>query len=60
MVLPVWGDHLDADRLERLALIDRLPGKRVRPLVDRSIVWRKSLMRGLDTRERKEFARQAG
>jgi transcriptional regulator with XRE-family HTH domain len=34
-------------RLERLALIDRLPGERVRPLVDRNIVWRKAPMRGL-------------
>ncbi|MBS0255249.1 MAG: hypothetical protein JSS36_08600 [Proteobacteria bacterium] len=34
-------------RLERLALIDRLPGGRVRPLVDRAIVWRKSPMRRL-------------
>lgn len=34
-------------RLERLALIDRLPGGRVRPLVDRSIVWRKTPMRAL-------------
>lgn len=33
-------------RLERLALIDRLPTGRVRPLVDRAIVWRKTPMRG--------------
>lgn len=32
-------------RLERLALIDRLPGGRVRALVDRTIVWRKAPMR---------------
>ncbi len=32
-------------RLERLALIDRLPGGRVRPLIDRAIYWRKSPMR---------------
>lgn len=32
-------------RLERLALVDRLPGGRVRPLIDRAIVWRKSPMR---------------
>ncbi len=32
-------------RLERLALIDRLPGGRVRPLIDRAIIWRKSPMR---------------
>lgn len=34
-------------RLERLALIDRLGGGRVRPLIDRSIVWRKTPMRAL-------------
>lgn len=34
-------------RLERLALIDRLPGGRVRPRIDRSIVWRKTPMRAL-------------
>lgn len=34
-------------RLERLALIDRRPGWRVRPLVDRSIVWRKTPMRAM-------------
>lgn len=34
-------------RLERLALIDRLPGGRVRPLIDRAIVWRKTPMRSL-------------
>ena len=32
-------------RLERLALVDRLAGGRVRPLIDRAIVWRKSPMR---------------
>jgi transcriptional regulator with XRE-family HTH domain len=32
-------------RLERLALIDRLPSGRVRPLIDRNIIWRKSPMR---------------
>ncbi|MEY5007181.1 MAG: hypothetical protein RL764_497 [Pseudomonadota bacterium] len=32
-------------RLERLALIDRLPMGRVRPLVDRAIIWRKTPMR---------------
>lgn len=31
--------------LVRLALIDRLPGGRVRPLVDRNIIWRKTPMR---------------
>ena len=34
-------------RLERLALIDRLSGGRVRPLVDRTIIWRKAPMRTL-------------
>lgn len=34
-------------RLERLALIDRLPGGRIRPLVDRAIAWRKTPMRAL-------------
>lgn len=34
-------------RLERLALIDRLPAGRVRPRIDRAIVWRKSPMRAL-------------
>lgn len=41
--------HMDAalNRLERLALIDRLASGRVRPLVDRAIAWRKSPMRSL-------------
>ena len=34
-------------RLERLALIDRFPGGRVRPLIDRAVVWRKTPMRAL-------------
>jgi transcriptional regulator with XRE-family HTH domain len=34
-------------RLERLALIDRLGGGRVRPRIDRGIVWRKTPMRAL-------------
>jgi transcriptional regulator with XRE-family HTH domain len=34
-------------RLERLALIDRLPADRARVLVDRAIVWRKTPMRAL-------------
>ncbi len=34
-------------RLERLALIDRLPGGRVRPLIDRAVAWRKTPMRTL-------------
>jgi transcriptional regulator with XRE-family HTH domain len=34
-------------RLERLALIDRLPGGRVRARVDRTVVWRKGPMRAL-------------
>lgn len=35
------------DRLERLALIDRLRSGRVRPLVDRALVFRKQPLRGL-------------
>jgi transcriptional regulator with XRE-family HTH domain len=35
------------NRLERLALIDRLPSGRVRPLIDRGIVWRKTPMRAM-------------
>lgn len=34
-------------RLERLALIDRLRGGRVRPLLDRAVIWRKGPMRAL-------------
>ena len=34
-------------RLERLALIDRLTGGRVRPRIDRAIIWRKTPMRAL-------------
>lgn len=34
-------------KLERLALIDLLPGGRVRPRIERAIVWRKSPMRSL-------------
>lgn len=34
-------------RLERLALIDRLSGGRVRALVDRAVIWRKAPMRQL-------------
>lgn len=45
----VPGEFIDAQliRLERLALIDRLPGGRVRALVDRTVVWRKGPMRAL-------------
>jgi DNA-binding transcriptional ArsR family regulator len=35
------------DQLERLALIDRLKDGRIRPRVDRSIIWRKSPMRAM-------------
>lgn len=34
-------------RLERLALIDRLPGGRVRATVDRAVIWRRPHMRAL-------------
>jgi hypothetical protein len=33
------------DRLDKLALIDRLPSGRVRPRIDRNIIWRKTPMR---------------
>lgn len=41
-------------RLERLALIDRLSGGRVRALVDRTVIWRKAPMRQLFERRMKE------
>jgi len=34
-------------RLERLALIDRLPGGRARSRIDRAVIWRKRPMRAL-------------
>jgi transcriptional regulator with XRE-family HTH domain len=40
-------------RLERLALIDRLPGGRVRPTIDRHLVWRRPHMRALFERRMK-------
>jgi transcriptional regulator with XRE-family HTH domain len=40
-------------RLERLALIDRLPGGRVRPTIDRFLVWRRPHMRALFERRMK-------
>lgn len=45
----VTADFIDTllARLERLALIDRLPGGRVRSRVDRTVVWRKGPMRAL-------------
>jgi transcriptional regulator with XRE-family HTH domain len=45
----VPAQYVDAllGRLERLALIDRLPGGRVRPRVERAVVWRKGPMRAL-------------
>jgi hypothetical protein len=45
--VPARDMDLALTRLERLALIDRLPGARVRPLIDRAIVWRKTPMRAL-------------
>lgn len=54
----VRPDILDAAlaRLERLALIDRLPGDRVRPLVDRAIILRKTPMRALfDAHMKRQF-----
>lgn len=54
--LPEGAIAMSLDRLERLALIDRLPGGRVRPLVDRAIVWRKSPMRALfEERMKRQF-----
>lgn len=45
--VPAHVMELSLARLERLALVDRLPGGRVRPRIDRSIVWRKAPMRAL-------------
>ena len=43
-------------RLERLALVDRLSGGRVRPRIDRRIIWRKSPMRTLfETQMKPQF-----
>ncbi|MGC1468928.1 MAG: helix-turn-helix transcriptional regulator [Sphingorhabdus sp.] len=43
-------------RLERLALIDRLSGGRVRAIVDRAVIWRKAPMRQLfETRMKAQF-----
>ncbi len=45
-------------RLDKLALIDRLPGDRARALVDRTILWRKAPMRRLfETRMKEQFFR---
>lgn len=40
-------------RLERLALIDRLPGGRARATIDRAVIWRKRPMRALFERRMK-------
>ena len=40
-------------RLERLALIDRLPGGRVRPTIDQHLIWRRPHMRALFERRMK-------
>ncbi len=45
--VPVPSMEIALAKLERLALIDRLPGGRVRSLVDRSVLFRKSPMRAL-------------
>lgn len=45
--VPAQAMEAALTKLERLALIDRLPGGRVRSLVDRSIIFRKSPMRAL-------------
>ena len=56
------GDDLDISpraveaglhRLERLALIDRLPGGRVRPTIDRALIWRRPHMRAMFERRMK-------
>ena len=43
--LPERMIELALVRLEKLALIDRLPGGRVRATVDRNVLWRKSPLR---------------
>jgi len=45
--VPEQAMEMALAKLERLALIDRLPGGRVRSLVDRSLIFRKSPMRSL-------------
>lgn len=45
--LPTSQIQAALDQLERLALIDRLRDGRIRPCVDRSIIWRKSPMRAM-------------
>lgn len=49
------ADSLEAAlaRLERLALIDRLPGGRARATIDRAVIWRKRPMRALFERRMK-------
>lgn len=43
--VPIEQIEAQLDRLERLALIDRLPGGRVRSRVDRRVAWRRGPMR---------------
>jgi transcriptional regulator with XRE-family HTH domain len=44
------------DRLDKLALIDRFPSGRVRPRIDRNIIWRKTPMRAqFETQMKAQF-----
>lgn len=52
--LPLPSVEAALARLERLALIDRLPGGRVRSLVDGKIIWSKPPMRTLFEQRMKE------
>lgn len=51
--VPPQSMELALARLERLALIDHLRGGRVRPLVDRNLVFRKTPLRALFERQMK-------
>ncbi len=45
--LPASQMEAALERLQRLALIDRFPGGRVRPRIQRSVIWRKLPMRSM-------------
>ncbi|MFN3424112.1 MAG: helix-turn-helix domain-containing protein [Novosphingobium meiothermophilum] len=51
--VPARAMEAALERLERLALIDRLKSGRVRPLVDRALVFRKQPLRALFERQMK-------